>query len=256
VLGEQSENQPLISVLQNRFGETVQSLDPFAYSEVSVETDIATGNRALYSGPIGALLGQTAEQISVVDFLNPRKAIVDRDRRALKLSLIAAGVLLLISAVYGYRYWKIADLDSQIAEMKVEIKSLDTSLKKVAPNLVSAELVQKWIDQKVDWLEHTKRLTEAMQGIEQYYLTDLSFSRGLRGSQGTINATGAAKSRGDVERLYAKISAVTGFEIRPNPITRNGRDREYPYEFHLEVDLKPVQEKTKQTTSGAAGGNS
>lgn len=252
VLGEPDENTSLLEALTARLQCDVQTIDPLSAPGVDNRAPEAPGNRALYAGPVGMLLSQSSPLVPTIDYLHPRRPAVKRDRRKLKAGLMAAGVLLLLGLGYSARQMYLSDLDSDLAEIRDEDRSLGTLIKRGQPVVESAELVAEWERDRTSWLMPMNEVVTAMAGTERTYLTEWRFETTPGKHVGKIRGTGQARERADVDRLNQKLVDQKAYQVRPKPIMPSGHDQDYRFRFDLDVDLDlnpPVETETAKTAT-------
>src|SRR5690606_8480886 len=95
-IGSEDENSTLRRMLEEQLECVVLAIDPLVDAPVAVEASDASHRHATYAGPIGMLLAQQGALVPAIDFLHPRRPVVRRDLRKLKLAAAAAGVVLVV----------------------------------------------------------------------------------------------------------------------------------------------------------------
>ena len=243
--GDAAENRELSSVFAKRFGCDVRVVDPLTAPGL-----IGTGleqvqSHGLFTGPVGMLLSQSERMAESLDFLHPRQAVAPRDLRKFIVPAVAASVLLLFAGAWSLRASQMSELQEEIANQKTKFKELDDTVKKSAPSVKSADTIQKWVDQRVVWLDRLSELSQTMEGTERVYVTKLNAQQGASGTLGAIRGKGFAKDRDDVENLNAKLISRDGLTAQTHEIKRVGTDGDYPWELDLDVSWKPVTKDNK-----------
>ena len=247
--GDAAENRELGSVFAKRFSCDVRVVDPLTVPGLmGVNLDdlgSAVSSKGLFTGPVGMLLSQSERMAESLDFLHPRLAVAPRDMKKFIVPAVAAAVLLLIAGAWTVRASQMSDLRGEITEQKVKFKELDDTVKKSAPSVKSADTIQKWVDQRVSWLDRLSELSQTMKGTERVYVTKLNAQQGSAGTLGAIRGKGFAKDRDDVENLNAKLISREGVTAQTHEIKRVGTDGDYPWELDLDVSWKPVAKENK-----------
>ncbi len=249
VVGSDSEEQGLDAAINERFQCSVRRLDPFRGPQVSLACRPVDEAHGAFAGPIGHLLCQASDVLDAVDFINPRRPQEEKDYRNIKRGALAAAAVVLIASAFGYRAYAVAGLEKQLAEAKEAVSDQNDTIERLDPQVQVANAVDEWASKRVDWLDETGKLADAMGGTERLYLTKLSFGEGTRGERGTISGSGNAKERFDVESLNAELMKRPGVELNPSDIKKRGRDGSYPQEFDLDIRLKEVPAETSAATA-------
>jgi Tfp pilus assembly PilM family ATPase len=250
IVGSDTEEQGLDTAINERFKCSVRRLDPFRGPTISVACRPVEEARGAFAGPIGHLLCQASEVLDAIDFINPRRAVEKRDYRNVKRGVLAAAVVILIASAFGYRTYAVADLTSRTNKAKEELAEQNEIIKRLDPQVKIANAVDEWASKRVDWLQETKQLADAMGGTERLYLTELTFGEGTRGERGTISAKGNARERFDVESLNIELMKRPGVELNPSDIKNRGRDGKYPQEFDLDIRLKEPPAEAPTASAG------
>ena len=238
VVGSDTEEQGLDAAINERFQCSVRRLDPFRGPQIKLDCRPVDEAHGAFAGPIGHLLCQASDVLDAVDFVNPRRPEEKKDYRNFKRGALAAAAVLLVASAFGYRAYAVSGLEKKLAETKKAVIDQNDIVKGLAPQVQIANAVDEWASKRVDWLDETKQLADAMGGTERLYLTKLNFGEGTRGERGTISGTGNAKKRFDFETFKVELMKRPGVELNPSDIKKRGRDGSYPQEFDLDIRLK------------------
>lgn len=249
IIGSDTEEQGLDDVIHQRFQCSVRRLDPFRGPQISLNCRPVDDSHGAFAGPIGHLLCRASEVLDAIDFVNPRRPEEKKDYRNLHRASLVAAAVLLIAGAYGYRAWAVSDLEARVRQARTTLADQNETIKRLEPQVEIANAVDEWASRRVDWLEETKLLADAMGGTERLYLTQLQFGEGTRGERGTVSATGNARERFDVESLNAELMKREGVELNPSDIRKRGRDSGYPLEFHLDIRLKEIPPSAGSTAT-------
>jgi Tfp pilus assembly PilM family ATPase len=251
VVGTNPENASLIQSLIQRLACPVGTVDPLAVGEVELRTSDIPGNRALYAGPIGMLLAQSQPLVESLDFLNPRRPVVKADRRKITLAAATAAVVLLVAALYGFRFTSLRALDREIADLNQRAKDFDERLQRVDGDVKSVDALSEWHVRGSNWLDQTKRLADTFQGTQRHYLQSLRFEEGSGNFLGTVNGDGAAVTDDDVYALYGALGAHKEWDVLPHEIPKTSPDGAYPYRLRLNLNVRHAGLGASAETQGA-----
>ncbi len=254
--GDAEENSELGEVIGKRFNCEVKSVDPLTVPGITFDGPDSVGAHALFTGPVGLLLQQVEPLSGRIDFLHPRQAVVPRDLRRVLVPAVAAAVLLLMFGAWGVRASRVSGLQDEITKTRDAIKTVDTQLKSktTQDSVKSAESIQKWVDQRVVWLDRFNELSQNMQGTDRRYLTKVTAQPGSGGALGTLRGSGFAKDRDDIEELNTRLTR-NDVVVLPHEIQRPGSDGDYPFRFDLDISWRPTSKDLKKDTKPATKKN-
>jgi hypothetical protein len=240
VIGTETENRLLCRSLREELTCDVGIIDPLIDECISSDSAEFPDSHAPFAGPLGMLLATTGPTVESVDFLRPRKPVIRPDRRKLKAGLVAAGVLCVVAICYGGARFHVSGLESQIEKQSQELKGLEEAIKKGRPILKSAGLIDDWEMRNIDWLSRMQQLNEALQGTDRIYLANYKFNPAAGALAAKIEATGFARSRGDVEQLNQRL-AERNYRVQTHEISRTSKDADYPFHFLLDLALTSAE---------------
>jgi hypothetical protein len=247
VIGNADDSGALGSAIQARYDCELSYFDPMTASGVSMGCSVPEGSTAPFAGPIGQLIGQsTGPAGTVIDFLNPRKAVARKDFKQAKRYSIAAAVVLLICGLFWFRSARVASLISDKEQADIDAVDREQELKTLKPRVEQTKKVKDWVDSSVNWLDESNRLTATMNGTDHYFLKRLRFINGSRNVLGTVNAKGYATHRVEVDALKSDLMGRENLELQAKPTQENNKDGDYPVEFELEFNLtRPIETAKK-----------
>ena len=245
----------VLQALRERFPDQVRQLDA---AEIARAAGFGMNDASRLSSPaLGALLAESGARIEGIDFLRPRKAVVERDPRYKKYGLIgtAAAAVLLIG---GWIYISmLGSRDEKIAALEEEVSRIDQILNRpqTRESLAAAEALDAWSLGTASPLETIGELQTHLAGTDRLYFTTLRFSPETRDAVAHIRGSGFARQRRDVEDLYQRL-ADAGYRVRPQTVIPGSRrDPDYPFAFDLDVDvLRPAAESAPAETAPASAG--
>ena len=240
IVDKPGEHDDLPQFVQDQCQCDVATVDPLADGSVSLESSDGTFDRALsgssLAGPVGMLLAAGQPAVESVDFLHPRRPVVRVDRRRHGVALAVVVVLLSVVAAWAVTRWRVNTLEIQIASKQDELTRLSDAAKKGQATLDAAALVESWERRNVDWLQHLVFLNQVLPGTDRVYLTDFRMSPVAADHAAQLQATGFAKTRHDVQQLNRHL-AEKDYLVRPQEISRNDKDDQYPFQFQLDIAI-------------------
>lgn len=204
--------------------------------------DVTASDMLAISGVI-ANIG--AHSVASVDLINPRKAPKKKDYGRLRTIAIVGVTLLILVGGWKWRTSTVQAIEKKISSIEQESDDILEAYNMAKKNeLVLAGRLKSWSDRDISWLDELKKIQELMEGTERIYIKRFKF--GVRSGKyvGTVDASGYAKSRRDIEDLM-RVLTEHGYEVAPTAITSSLRDPKYTMELMLEISIpEPVPTKT------------
>lgn len=229
--------------LAERLACEVTTLDPFVelpYGEFPGESP---AQAAEFAASLGAVLGVRAPVVPQFDFLNPRGHVRKPDRTKLYAGLAIAAAIAIATLFYVGTRMHLASLKDQITKRERAEKKLDAILKQGQPTLELNAQLDAWERQRSDWLGEMVRVGDAMPGTDRLYLSRWRFDTAAGDIATTLQASGVARARQDVESLNDQLASQAGLRIRPKPIGENQGDEEYSFDFQLDAEAASTNGK-------------
>jgi Tfp pilus assembly PilM family ATPase len=251
--GDVPQSREMAAVLRKRFGCEVETTDPLNFPGLLLEGDPRVKAHALFAGPIGMLFSKSHPKVPTLDFLHPREPVVPRDLRKLWTTVGASAAAALLIGAFGWRMLEVHRLNADAEDYRSKAEQLKKELDAAAPMVRNTDIIARWADQRVVWLERLNELAIATQGTERRYLVNLNCQTGGSDVVGVMKGNGFAKEREDIEDLTARLSARQEVTVVPHEIRRVGTDGDYPFQFELDLSWKPVQQTGKNAGSRQQG---
>ena len=239
--GEPESLHGLAGVLRKRFSCDVNVEDPLVLPGLTFDSKGPVSSHALFTGPVGLLFGQSSRRAEPLDFLHPRQPVVPRDLKRFYGTIASTAAAVLLVSVIGWRWYMVSSLESETASHKKAAEQLKIDLERSAKMVNNINMVGRWNDQRVAWLDRLIELSDAMEGTDRRYLTKLSCQPGAAGVVGVVRGDGFAKERDDIGDLSEKLSAHPGVTVTPHKEEKGGNDGDYPWKFDLDVSWQPVK---------------
>ena len=249
-----AEHEQLAESLHRRLSCEVKSLDPFAWIERDASVADAVADRSLFAGPIGMLLARSDARVPAIDFLSPRRPPAKRDTRKQRLVAAGAAAGVLVLALGGYQWWRLADQESQIAALTDEANALNEKIKKAEPVTRAEALVTQWRTDGEDWLDELVALDGRMPATEQVYLKSLNLKPKSGTTEANIVLEGFARDRAEALKLNDTFLA-TGDRLRGGTLVEKAAAKEveyYKWSFTKEIRLTEQSAKKAKTSPRAA----
>lgn len=178
-----------------------------------------------------------------IDFATPKKPTAPRNTQRTQLLVAAAAGLVVLITLFGVR----ARLVKKRLKVREEVQAQLTDAEKKLPiyrRLKSqAKVVNGWIGEDQNWLDHLAYLTAVLPGAEDIYISAFTTS-----PQHVIRFSVQARTGELLAELDKKLRAA-GYEVRPLSITpasdKHGYNFRTTVELNIPKKMKPDFAKTK-----------
>jgi hypothetical protein len=164
-----------------------------------------------------------------IDFANPKKPPVQRNKKQIQLLAGLAAAMVLLLTFFGVR----ANLIKKRLKIKEEVQAQLTDAEKKLPiyrRLKSQnKVVNSWVGDEQNWLDHLAYLTAILPNAEELYVSAFSTS-----PQHVIRFAVQARTGEMLAELDKKLRAA-GYEVKPLSITP--ANDKHGYSFRTSVEL-------------------
>jgi Tfp pilus assembly PilM family ATPase len=246
LLGTDADFPGLSVALQKRLQIAIRTINPFSIVKSAPESLKLIEQKSAFAGLVGSVCTQTQPTVQAFDFLAPRKPVIKPDTtrdRNRQLAIAGAGV----AVVLVLAYWMgLSSLDATLAATADQINLLDESLKKGAPTMESAKLLDTWVKEDSNVLDEFKRFQRLLPATSRVYLAKLDIKTLTMRQAGVIRVEGHAREEKDIREFQKKLLApATGYQRAPNEIKSENKEF-YPKKLDELITLgKPQVEKPK-----------
>ena len=175
-----------------------------------------------------------------VDLLNPRRAIPRPDMRVRYGAV--AGVVTALLGIIGW-WWvsgTVAAREEEIVKMQAAESLIKQLVERGKPTLETASALEVWKRNDPDIAALLSHVTRHLPSTERAYFVDWKYSpEKSEQGQASVKASGRARTRDDVDRLYDNL-ALNGCRVIPHPYGA-GKDPDYPVEFSLDLEIHAIR---------------
>jgi len=164
-----------------------------------------------------------------IDFLNPKRPLVKRDTRRLKILAAAAAAAVFFVGLGVARHRMVGQRTLARDAAQLELNKASQNLATYRKLQSQARVVSTWGMEGRNWMDHMALLTSLLPGAESIYLSSLATT-----SQGVIRMALQAKSSEVIVELDKQLRAA-GYEVRPLSITPGNDKHGYPFRTTVEL---------------------
>ena len=194
-----------VEMLVEATDSKVEVLDPFSLVDVDRNTK---GNMPEHVGRLAPLVGLlVADETGadrLLDFLNPRKR-VEVVESPYRKYLIAAVPVAVVALVAFFIYRQLGALDVQIEELKMVNNDKQKGVKAADVSIARTELVDKYLDGDVNWLNEIRRLASKVPESDKLIVRSVSAVSDSRNGGGTMTIEGAVTKPAVIEEFEGAI---------------------------------------------------
>ncbi len=233
--------EPAISeLLAQRLNIPAQVLDPSSCLEIkrAESTDPAQS-----IAPIGLALAALEPGGLALDFANPKKPAVPRNKQRERLLLAAVAGMAILITLFAVRM----NLVKKRTKIKQDVQAQLTDAEKKLPIYrrlkAQAKVVNGWMADDQNWLDHLAYLSAILPGADELFVTAFTTS-----PQHLLRFSVQARTGELLAELDKKLRAA-GYEVRPLSITpandKNGYNFRTTVELSIPKKMKPDLTKAK-----------
>jgi len=226
VTGASGREEAVAQSLERRLNVPCRLLDPAGALELAEDARV---NARGAIAAIGLALGYTDAEGLPFDFLDPKKPVVQRDMRRIRILAGAAAAIALLLVLALLRNQLVQRRMAIQQQVRSELADAEKKRAIYRNMRQQASTVDDWMRGGRNWLDHYAYLSAILPASEDVYITSFSTS-----PQGLIRLSVQARSGEVLSRLDKQLRAA-GYEIKPLNYTP-GADR-FGYEFSSTVEL-------------------
>lgn len=248
ILGGPDEHGELIEHLSDELSLEVGRLDPFDGVKLASELQ---ANPPDHPGRFAALVGmmavEAADERHAIDFLNPRRPPVPRNRRRMIGIASAVVAALFLFVVYG-GWSQIREANARIEQKREESKSLDALVKRAQEKRLVAETIGNWIAGEIVWLDELRDLSLRFPSPRDAVILRLSMA-GLPASRRTDDVQGAidmdvlVRDSSLIDRMATNLTDDS-HRVDTGQVKRvkgSGDERANPWQFDATISVAPSE---------------
>jgi len=194
-----------VEMLAEATESKVEVLDPFSLVDVDRNTKANMPDHVGRLAPlVGLLVADETGPDRLLDFLNPRKRVevVESPYRKYMIAAVPVAVAALV-AFFIYR--QLGALDVQIEALKVANNGKQEDVKAADVSIARTELVDKYLDGDVNWLNEIRRLAAKVPESDKLIVRSVSAVSDPRSGGGTMTVVGAVTKPAVIEEFEAAI---------------------------------------------------
>ena len=231
--------------LQEALGVPVYPFDPFGGAE---GPELPAEHRGAFTAAAGLLQARADSRVLPINFLQPKEPRPVRDPNQKKLLTYAAVAGVLVLALVGFGYAKLADRDRQIAELLRTKDGLETDKARFKEDGERIKALDQWTQSDVVWLDELYDLVDRVPDLKKLRVARVSFSElpnrkakdahvgqvalnvVTTSEMATVNTLETWLFQDKHLRVYSKVPGRN----------RGGRVVQFPSQFTLKYDLEKL----------------
>jgi len=217
------------TILAQRLNIPCEMLDPSRALNLG---DAGRGTSAFISA-LGLAAGQGDPAGLAFDFLNPKRAPVQRDTKRLVRIAVAASVAVAALAVFGGAAYYLYKASDEVDTLNQRLSDLTTKNKKVAALAKRVDTINGWVNGNRDWLDQWAVFSAVFPTCVDTYITSLKTNL-----DGSVSFTVRAKTNAAINELGKRL-ADAGYEFRPGQVTTAADPYGYTYSTSVKVVVGP-----------------
>ncbi|MBN2476170.1 MAG: hypothetical protein JXB62_16275 [Pirellulales bacterium] len=172
--GRGEQHTALAELIEEHLKTATELYDPFTGLKCGRELRRALPeNPGRFAPLLGMALAELEKTGHAIDFLHPRRPPEPPKHYARYLS-VAALVVVLVAAFFGYRHWQRNRLETDIQELAQQSKDYDKLIARADKARAAVEELDKWSTTDVVWLDEIREISEKFRPAKEAMLTKLT----------------------------------------------------------------------------------
>ena len=177
-----------------------------------------------------------------IDFLRPKKAIAQSDRKRTKALL---GALLAVIIGGGGFFWfrrEILRRDQQIASLNAEVAQLTSEITEYKPTTERYQIISQWVKSGEMLLDELQEVAAALPDTSDMVLTGLEYNAGQNDQPGTIKLDGLSRDQRIVTQAQTQFASTTDkrYEVIPRGLDPGSDVGAFVWRFGLDLMIDPL----------------
>jgi hypothetical protein len=249
VAAAEGEHSGLIETLKSDSSVAVERFDPFSVVDFARGAPRTAGADAPSAGEYVAAVGAalTAADPWPIDFLNPKRPVVVRDRRKPAILIAAAAAVVLIACAYGFAQLKISQGRHEIRKLTQEQVERQKGLREAEQYVRQHQAIADWRADEANVLDEMRRLTDQFPDTKEMHATAVTVSGDSKlGGDGQIVLEGVARQPLPISSFHNKLNRGDHYRAQPTgPIQASSKSGDYRYTFKSQVVVRPAKAVVK-----------
>lgn len=182
---------------------------------------------------LGLAVAQGDAGAPVFDFLNPRRAPVERNLTKVVVAGAVAAVVLAVVSTFAGGAWYWYSAGREVARLTAELAVLTEQNKKVAALAKHVSTVETWVQGGRGWLDQWAYLSGVFPSCTDAYATGLSSN-----PDGSLKFSVKLKHNEAITDLGKRLGDA-GYEFKPGQVTTGSDRYGYGYSTSVKVMVDP-----------------
>ncbi|MCO8121977.1 hypothetical protein NHH03_09535 [Stieleria sp. TO1_6] len=213
VWGTESVHAGDLAAIKKASGcEDVQAVNPFDLVDMQMDRSALPDHIGRLAPLVGLLSSDENAPETLIDFLNPRER-VEAETNRLRQVLMIAGPIAAVLLVGFLFYRQFASWDRKIAAVNDEIQLLVPSGEAADESLARTELIDKFMDSDVNWLDEIRRFAIKAPPSDKLIVETLYASANVNtrdsNGGGTLRVTGLVTDTDVIDTMEAALRDET-----------------------------------------------
>jgi hypothetical protein len=241
----EGEHRALVDTLKSESVVEVERFDPLSVVDFARGASKPAGGETLAAGDYVATIGAAlaANEPWPIDFLNPKRPVVVRDRRKPAMLIAAAAAVVLIAGAYGFAQLKISQGRSEIRKLTQEQTARQKNLREAGEVVRQHQAVADWRAAEANVLDELRRLTDQFPDTKDMHATAVTvIGDSNLGGDGEIMLEGVARQPLPISSFHNKLNRGDHYRAQPTgPVQASSKGGDYRYTFKSNVTVRPAK---------------
>jgi len=238
LVGSEVETALLNRSLENRYDVEIQQVTSVSL----IEGDASGAAFGIYTPLVAALKSEAIQVTPAIDFAHPKKPPVPVNRRN-RILAIAAVVILIAGTGWYYVNSQFAEIETEIAKLKIRRNELNDLVKKTRTKRNLAKVLARWEGSRIDWLDELRDLTVRIPSSPKLSLQQFTASPTQKGA--VVSFRGTSQSPEAIRQM--EISLADQYHQLKTPGIRErkqGKKSIWTFQTTMTIRSRPREKYT------------
>jgi Tfp pilus assembly PilM family ATPase len=222
-------------------GDDANELAPSLQEQLSIPTTASSlsGRESNHWALVG---GADLASPCPIDFLKPKRTAPVSNQQRVR---VLAGTLLAVLLAGGAYVWfsrEAARRDGQIQSLQSQLAQLTQEIKTLKPTSDRHQVIKEWIESGDPVLDELQEVAAQLPDTSDLFLTGLEYNAGQNKQPGTIKLDGLSRDQSVVTRAQTSIAgkAAGRYDIIPRGLDPGADVGPFVWRFGLDLGFDPL----------------
>lgn len=240
--GDGPRHRELAQALGSNLSMMVTCFNSLAFVERTGEAAALSTDDMDAFAPLVGLLSEQTDPASrpMFDFLHPREAPKPVGRRN-TIALAATAAVLLIAALFGWRFYSDYQVTQDHRRLAAKEKQLSKEMGQIRADAAQAREIAEWEQGRIDWLDELHWLSTTLPDSEEAMLTWIHCQASRTGGKGAMEINGIVRDNGTFSPMEKRLREKDAFHVITPGDKSDNESEQYRRKFDgAKIAITPI----------------